>query len=192
MSFLNDDKLHIAPSDKPKKLSNLLRTNKLLAKVRAVPEIGHFRIGCASACVVFGLMGYCFYKKQYEQSIVSSQYHYKLIAQYPINVNKQFTKMNKAIPAPEQFSSWFYRIPEKEFNVIYRMKPAYVTGQFDHNKEILFPREKNGVFGYDIITPFYYYYNFFLDQKDGAKDGSGNVVKKYDVERGAIAVNRGW
>ena len=191
MSFLNDHKLHIAPSDKPKRLSNLLRTNNLLAKIRAIPEIGDFRIGCAIFCVTFGFMGYYFYRKQYEQKILSSQYHYKLTKLDPINVNMQFSDVG-TLDGPKRFTSWLYRVPEKEFNVIYRMKPAVMTGQFDHNKEILFPREINGVNGYDVITPFYYYLNYVLDHKDGAKDANGNIVQKEDVERAALAVNRGW
>jgi hypothetical protein len=191
MSFLNDSKIDIAPSDKPKRISNLLKTDKLLSTIRALPEIGHFRIGCALFCTTFGLLGYYFYRKQYEQSIVASEYHYKLTRRDAVDVNKQFFDVG-AIDEPTRSISWLSRVPEKEFNVIYRMKPAIITGQFDHNKEILFPRVKDGRFGYDVITPFYYYLKFHLDNNNGVKDSSGKIVLAEEIERAALAVNRGW
>lgn len=66
------------------------------------------------------------------------------------------------------------------------------TGKFDHTKEIHVPKVKNGVDGYEIYTPFFYYNypinefydQYFYDEKN-AKDPehSGNAF---------ITVHRGW
>lgn len=191
MSFLNDPKLDTPPQDKPKRLSNLLRTHKLLSTVRSIPEIGNFRIGCTLMIATFGLMGYYFYRKQYEANMLSSLYHYKLTNENALVVNDQFYDIGTE-GQPKRTMSWLYRVPIKEYNVLYRMKSALIRGQFDHDKEILFPREKDGVKGYDIITPFYYYLKFVKDNHNMAKDENGNLVAKEDAERAALAVNRGW
>jgi hypothetical protein len=135
-------------------------------------------------------MGYYFYRKNYEQVIAGSQYHYRLTRHDHVIVNDQFLTGGK--PSSGKATSLLYRVPEKEFNIKYRMKPAIIRGQFDHDKEILFPRSKNGEHGYDVITPFYYYDRYILDNVNGAVVANGDVMKKENVERCALAINRGW
>jgi hypothetical protein len=109
----------------------------------------------------------------------------------PVIVNNEFYTQG-ALNEPRRSFSWFYRTPIKEFDNIYRMRSAMMMGQFDHNKEILFPRSKNGEPGYDVITPFYYYDKFVLDNDNTYIDDKGREVKAEVPERGALAVNRGW
>ena len=192
MSLIDQDNIHKLPDlNKEKKLNNFLGTSSLMNKIRQLPEIGNFRIGCLLFISGFSLGAYYFYRKYYEQKIVVSQYHYKLINERPIIVNNEFyTQVN--YEEPQSSYSWFYRIALKEFNIIYRMKSAMVKGQFDHDKEILFPSEKNGKKGFDIITRFYYYLKYVDDNKNNIVDSSGQIKKCQHVERAAIAVNRGW
>lgn len=83
-------------------------------------------------------------------------------------------------------------MPEKEFDVLYRMRSAYLQGVFDHNKEILLPCKKNGVDGYNVITPFYYFDQATYDGLNLAVGPDGSPAHKYNVERGGMAVHRGW
>ena len=48
-------------------------------------------------------------------------------------------------------------MPAEEWVVYHRFKPYYILGQLDHSKEILIPREKNGIAGFDVINPIYCY-----------------------------------
>ncbi len=139
----------------------------------------------------FSLGAYYFYRKYYEQKIVVSQYHYKLVNERPIIVNNEFYTQ-VGYDEPQRSFSWFYRVPLKEFNILYRMKSAMIRGQFDHDKEILFPSEQNGKKGYDVITPFYYHLKYVVDPHNNIKDTSGDTKGIEQVERAAIAVNRGW
>jgi hypothetical protein len=120
-----------------------------------------------------------------------SQLHYKLINMHPVLVNNEFYELGAMNEARSSFS-WLYRIPIKEFNILYRMRSAMMVGQFDHNKEILFPSFKNGMHGYDVITPFYYYLKNVPDAENTYLNEKGEAVGQTKVERAALAVNRGW
>lgn len=60
-------------------------------------------------------------------------------------------------------------------------------GQLDYTKEILIPKEMNGVEGFDVINPLYCYEGGKVSMKE--LWGGGDPVK---LERAAIVVNRGW
>ena len=70
----------------------------------------------------------------------------------------------------------------------HRFRPYYLVGQLDHSKEVLIPREKNGVAGFDVINPVYCY--------EGGKLSMFDLITLKDdpikLDRSAIIVNRGW
>jgi hypothetical protein len=136
----------------------------------------------------FGLATYYFYRQNFTKEMALSHGYYRLMNHKNVNVNAQFYEQG-AHNQPRSSFSWFYRIPKKEFDTIYRMKGAYVRGAFDHNKEILFPSTKNGISGYDVITPFYYHTKLFLDTANLYLNEKGDPVNTYTNERSAIAVN---
>lgn len=179
--------------NKAKRLSKILGTNSLLKSIRNIPssDLGYFRVGAMSLGVIFGIYTYYLYRKNYEQKISTSEYAYKLLSTNPINAGQQFWE--KAHPDDPHFSrTLYYRMPKKEFNILYRMRPAYIQGFFNHEKEILIPKRKNGVEGYEIYTPFYYYTYASLDSKV-AFDSSDKSINAITFEEpGAITVHRGW
>ncbi len=192
--FEHTDKQIELPIDvnKQKKLSKILGTDFMLRQIRTLTgkELGNFRVGSTALAIMLGTMGYYFYRQYYKQKMMSSTGYYKLMNRTPINAGEQFWWNIKEDDKSYMFTS-YYRMPKKEYDIRYRNKSAYISGQFDHDKEILLPREKNGIEGYDVITPFYYYYKksspSYLSQ---LQDGKPAI--EHDVERAAIAVFRGW
>ena len=83
-------------------------------------------------------------------------------------------------------------MPLKEFNALFRMRSSFLNGFFDHNKEILFPEEKNGTKGYRVITPFYYYISPSIDFKHPKQGPDGKVQMDPSFVKGGMAVDRGW
>lgn len=79
-------------------------------------------------------------------------------------------------------------MPDEEWTVYHRFRPYYLVGQLDHSKEVLIPREKDGVAGFDVINPVYCY--------EGGKLSMFDLVTLKDdpikLDRSAIIVNRGW
>jgi cytochrome oxidase assembly protein ShyY1 len=78
-------------------------------------------------------------------------------------------------------------MPEAEWTVYHKFKPYFVFGQLDMSKEVLIPRTKDGVAGFDVINPLYCY--------EGGKMSMQAAFAKDDaikIERAAIIVNRGW
>ena len=133
-------------------------------------------------------MSYYFYRKYYEQKYLTSESFFKLTKNIPINGNNQFYKQRNVNVNTPALYDYFYRMPQKEFDILFRMKPAFLNGYFDHKKEILFPEKNNGVDGYRIFTPFYFFrFDWSLDEVQGENKKS---VKKQD--RGGLAVDRGW
>jgi hypothetical protein len=179
-----------------KKLSKFLGTNSLLNVIRAMPkpELGNFRVGAAFLTLIFGSMGYYFYKRNYQQKMQSSHGFYRLMNVKPINAGAQFMWLGGEYQETSEQPSYYYRMPKKEFDALYRMKSAYIDGEFDHTKEILLPKKKDGVAGYEVITPFYYYWGEIgVDPKNGVgvtQDGKPVEIENY--LRNAIAVKRGW
>jgi hypothetical protein len=114
--------------------------------------------------------------------------YYLLTRTTSINANEQFYKIGQQVKIADlntpSYYDLFYRMPKKEFDVFYRLRPTYITGHFDHQLEILFPESKDGVDGYRIITPFY----FFLCPAYNPNDPSGE--KNYAPA--GMAVDRGW
>jgi hypothetical protein len=180
-------------ANKKKRISTILGTDPFLRKLKALSptDLANFRYGSFFLAGIFGLAGYYFYRKYYEQTMTISQNKYKLLSTTPLNAGDQFwhpTIQDAAVYT----QSLFYRMPEKEFDILYRMRSAYIKGQFDHNKEILIPRNKDGFSGYDVITPFYYYQKAMLNLQMAGFNGDGTQYRKDDIHRGGIAVHRGW
>jgi hypothetical protein len=179
---------------KEKKLSRFLGTDKiLLSKIRQLkgPEVGNFRAGLYGLIALTGVMGYYYYRCYYEQRIKSGWGYYRLIKALSLNAGKQFYHKGSGHTTWQR--SLYYRMPEKEFDVLYRMKSAHITGEFDHNKEILIPKTRNGQEGYDVITPFYYYNTVGMDFNNTAMTADQSTITTPTViERAAMAVHRGW
>lgn len=177
---------------KQKRLSKLLGTDSLLNKIRGLPrrDLGNFRMGAMGLTIIFASMGYYFYRQYYKQKLLSSSSYYKLMNLKPLDAGNQFWWNGKVGDSTDLFSM-YYRMPKKEFDIKYRMRSAYIKGEFDHDKEVLIPRKKNGVEGYDVITPFYYYYkeypSVYLHLLQDGKPFEGK-----DIERAAMPVFRGW
>lgn len=182
--------------NKPKKLNKLFATDYILKKVRLIPaaEIGNFRTGAFFLAFTFGVAGYYFYRKYLEQKMATSHAYYKLLSLPPLNAGNQFIGSVVHEDMSTYRGTLYYRMPEKEFDILYRMRSAFIRGSFDHDKEILIPKKKDGQEGYDVITPFYYY-DLNLPNKDGKKEirqWDGKETIAFEAHPAALAVHRGW
>ena len=83
-------------------------------------------------------------------------------------------------------------MPEKEFNKLYRFRRVEVTGNYDHDKEVLIEGTNNGQKGYNVYTPFYYYENTNIDLNSEMKSQDGQSVPEPRTTAGGIVVHRGW
>ena len=175
-----------------KTLNKILGSDFLLKPIRklAPHELGNFRMGSLFLTMVFTGIGYYFYRQAYKQKMITSYYYYRLLNARALNAGNQFW-WNARDSEDTDLYTYYYRMPKKEFDVKYRMKSAFIQGEFDHDKEILIPHKQNGAEGYQVITPFYYYSrlnpsNFVGLLQDGSPfDGSTS-------QRAAMAVYRGW
>lgn len=181
------------PSLKEKKLNKLFGTDFLLQRIRCLSgkEIGNFRTGAMMLGLLFGGMGYYFYSQYHSQKFVSSHAYYKLINLNPLDAGNQFWFNAREADEVKEMTL-YYRMPRKEFNVKYRMRSAFIRGEFDHDKEILVPNKKNGQDGYDVITPFYYYRKLTLEKDYVSLHADGKPFDSLVSDRAAIAVFRGW
>lgn len=177
---------------KQKRLSKLLGTDFLLNSIRKLQshELGNFRAGALVLAMTFGGLGYYFYKQYYRQKMSTSNAYYRLINLPPLNAGQQFWWNDRKSESTD-LMTWYYRIPKGEFDIKYRMRSAYIQGQFDHDKEILIPKSKKGVDGYDVITPFYYYRKLNPSSFLGLLQ-NGTPFSQNASERAGIAVYRGW
>lgn len=83
-------------------------------------------------------------------------------------------------------------MPEKEFDRLYRFRRVEITGNFDHDKEVLIESCKNGQRGYNVYTPFYYYNNTAIDPNASMVAQNGQSVPEQRITAGGIVVHRGW
>lgn len=176
---------------KEKRLSTLLGTNNLLNKIRSLPqhEFGNFRMGALTLLLIFGASSYYFYRKEYQQRMKISSGYYKLLKKHPIDAGNQF--IWGAEPGTPNFLTYYYRMPKKEYDIKYRLRSAFISGEFDHDKEILLPTKKDGRDGYTVITPFYYYEKNSPSMYYGVAQ-NGTLFQNAEEQRAAIAVKRGW
>jgi hypothetical protein len=177
--------------NKQKLLNKVLGTDFLLRRLRTMsgPELGNFRVGAAFLAFTFGGMAYYFYWQYRKTVYMSSMGYYKLINAKSLNAGNQFIfeSDNEIIHNP----TFYYRMPKKEFDVLYRMKSAFITGQFDHNKEVLIPSKKFGIEGFDVYTPFYYYRKV-KDSPYLQLHSDGKLANGGEALDAAIPVYRGW
>jgi len=132
------------------------------------------------------------YRQRYQQEYLTSEAFYKLTKLQDIDAGNQFMygrSQNRKEPVRY---SLYYRMPDPEFNVMYRLRSSFITGQFDHDKEILMANKQGNLNGYDVITPFYYYYSSCPDKENNQITGSGKEEEQFLAERAAMAVHRGW
>lgn len=83
-------------------------------------------------------------------------------------------------------------MPEKEFDRLYRFRRVDITGNFDHDKEVLIECCKNGQRGYNVYTPFYYYTNTTIDFEGQMVGGDDKACFEQRITPGGIVVHRGW
>jgi len=144
--------------------------NKMGMKERSL-----VRDGATSVVLGAGAIAYWNYRERIRKDFLRSEAHYRFS-----------TKMQNVTPYKQLYWTW-WRMPKEEYNVYHRFKPYYILGQLDYSKEILIPRIKNGVHGFDVINPLYCY--------EGGKVSLKNLGSKTDpvkIERAAIVINRGW
>ncbi len=172
-------------------LNKVLGTDFMLKKLRSMtgPEIGNFRAGAVLLAFIFAGTGYHFYRQHKKQTYMKSFYYYRLINSQPLNAGKQFWFNHEGIETNEM--TYYYRMPRKEFDIKYRMRSAYITGQFDHNKEILIPTQRYDRDGYDIYTPFYYYDKLLMGHYLQLHS-NGTPFDGFDSKKAAMPVFRGW
>ena len=194
MIFESSEKhLSKAPDmNKNHKYSKLLGLNFLIRKVHAIPtqDIFHFRIGSILTLTFSSFLGLYLYRKNIQQEYETSSSISKMTFDPPFDAGTQFYQTHGR-NEPTFHLSMYTRIPEREFDVYYRLHRCYMHGHYDHTKEILIPKKKNGRDGYDIITPFYYYKVLYPDVFFSL-NVNGKPEKKLKSERAGIAVNRGW
>ena len=172
-------------NEKPRHNNRLLKyfgRFESVNKIRSMPNIGYFRVGCLA---IFGI------------SSVIAYYCYKTNKEFKYLVGESLEKFSSYQPLPLNDMTWsignkenlylrsiFLNLDRKIFKQ-YSHRAAYVTGYFDHNKEIHVSKTRNGERGYDVITPFYYYdiEHYGIKNEDMPKDF---------IIKGAIVVNRGW
>ena len=182
-----------APPKGEKKLSKIIGTNWMIPSIHSLSseEIYYFRLGTILLAVITGGIGYYCYKQNYRMKMQASQSYYKLTSAPEIDAGKQFFYHQNGEKRPWS-PSLYWRMPLKEFNILYRMRSAYIDGEFDHKKEVLIPKKKNGVEGYDVITPFYYYEYARPYTNHYALTSDGKVAKDFNFDKAGIAVHRGW
>ncbi len=185
--------LEVLPNLKSeKRLSNLLGTDFLVKRLRSLSghELGNFRAGAMFLSIIFGGMGYYYYRQYKTQKFQVSAAYYKLVSLSPLNAGYQFWFNGREVEEVQQMTL-YYRMPRKEFDIKYRNRSAYIMGEFDHDKEILIPSTKNGADGYDVVTPFYYYRKVFGNNYLSLHS-DGTPFNGYTSQRAGIAVYRGW
>ena len=185
--------LEVLPNLKSeKRLSNLLGTDSLVKRLRSLSghELGNFRAGAMFLSIIFGGMGYYYYRQYKTQKFQVSAAYYKLVSLAPLNAGYQFWFNGREVEEVQQMTL-YYRMPRKEFDIKYRNRSAFIMGEFDHDKEILIPTTKNGADGYDVVTPFYYYRKVFASNYLSLHS-DGTPYNGYTSQRAGIAVYRGW
>jgi hypothetical protein len=178
--------------NKPHKLTNFFGMNWLLKKVHSIPQqdILYFRLGATFVMGISSVLAYYYYRRNIQSEFQTGKGFSRILESKPIDAGNQFYQ--NFVQNKMTFSGSFYtRIQETEFDVYYSLRKSFLTGYFDHTKEILIPAKKNGQEGYNVITPFYYYYmirpdTFFTQKVDG------KPVSQLTTERAAMVVNRGW
>jgi len=184
-----------------KRLSKFLGTSHTLSIIRNLPPVelgklllhnlGNLRMGAFTLGLTLSMVAYYNYRKYYEQRYCTSSSFYKLMKTKQINAGDQFYQHQGVNVNTEAKWDFYYRMPNKEFDAIYRMRSAYINGYFDHNKEILFPEQKNGQEGYRVITPFYYFITPSVDYKHPKYQDHKITYNPIGLKAG-MAVDRGW
>ena len=134
------------------------------------------REGALFSSIILGGISYTGYRKFIKQEFLRGEGNYKLD-----------THINNCTPWKQLYFTW-WRMPDEEWMVNHRFKPYYLVGQLDHSKEILIPRTKKGVPGYDVINPLYCYEGGKLSMADLIQFNADPIR----LDRSAIIINRGW
>lgn len=140
--------------------------------------------------LISGALAYTCYYRGRAKTLVDQSYVFKFLNQEPINVNYEFVQRFNG--EKNKLLTLFYRMPEKEFNRLYRFRRVEITGNFDHDKEVLIETCKDGKKGYNVFTPFYYYLNTSVDETSKMVGTDGNPIPEQRISPGGIVVHRGW
>ena len=146
----------------------------LISKMNAA-EKSKVRDGAFALFFGSSIVTYYSYRKRLSMEFRRSEAHYRL-----------GWRIENMTPWKQLYFSW-WRMPMEEYNVYHRFKPYFILGQLDHTKEILLPKKKNGVDGFEVINPLYCY--------EGGRQSFKELINGGDpiaIERAALIVNRGW
>jgi len=102
-------------------------------------------LGTFATGLITGSFAYSQYRLFLRKEFQRSEGHYRFSGQ-----------ITNCTPWKQMYFTW-WRMPIEEYNVYHRMKPYFILGQLDVSKEVLIPRKKDGVDGFDVINPLYCY-----------------------------------
>lgn len=105
-------------------------------------------------------------RRRYNEKVNEKNTRIERIVEDPVNIQNFYNK-NEVNKFP-----WI-GLDSTKLNEKFAWKPIELSGQFDHSREVLVAKNREGEEGYDVITPFYCY-----------KDETGKLQP--------ILVNRGW
>jgi hypothetical protein len=146
-----------------------------LIKKMNVKDRSAVRDGATTVFLGTGVVAYWNYREKIKKEFLRSEAHYRFS-----NITENVT------PWKQLYWTW-WRMPKEEYDVYHRFMPYYILGQIDYSKEILIPKKKFGVHGFDVINPLYCY--------EGGKVSMANLFADKDsvkIERAAVIINRGW
>ena len=152
--------------------------------------IEHVRYGIGVFLPITAFLWYYSKNKAWDVNLINQTFINSFVNRKEINVNHEF--VHRFNSEKNIFHSLFYRMPRKEFDVLYRYRRVSIQGNFDHDKEVLIECKQNGQRGYNIYTPFYFYDNTSFDTSKLMAAGDGSEVIEQRLERGGIVVHRGW
>ena len=99
---------------------------------------------------------------------------------------KSTIRITNITPFAQIYYQW-WRMPDIEFEMSYLFTPFFMIGQLDTSKEIHIPRKKDGIQGYDVLSPLYCY--------EGGRVNLAEVMRGGEpvtLDKAAIVINRGW
>jgi len=103
------------------------------------------RDGASVTFLFMSAISYWNYRERIRKEFMRSGAHYKFNS-----------TIQNITPWKQLYWTW-HRMPKEQYDVYHRFKPYYLLGQLDYSKEILIPKKKGNVDGYEVINPLYCY-----------------------------------
>jgi hypothetical protein len=150
------------------------------------PNIKGFKFGCSVISSVSLALYLGFRSHNSESDQIASELLSKLSEQRPMKLNTFIDNL----PFDLGRLHFLHKLKETNFNRSFKGNSVEAEGEFDFTKEVHIRKQKDGVNGYDIFTPFYYYDELSQNDDFHVKDPSIKTTER--KLKGAIAVHRGW